>query len=121
MPHAPQPRGGCPDAASAVVGHVSFQSFLGYWKLRPGVTERIIEANGVDLCTEPFGNPADPPILLVMGIGGAMLLGGGGVFRMVAAGGGVVVRYDHPATRPAVTHQPRHAPSHAGGPFARPG
>src|SRR4051794_41841583 len=107
MPHAPQPRGGCPDAASAVVGHVSFQSFLGYWKLRPGVTERIIEANGVDLCTEPFGNPADPPILLVMGIGGSVVLWGGGFFRVLARGGGVGVRSAPPPTPPAGPLQPR--------------
>jgi hypothetical protein len=24
------------------------------------MTERIIEANGVELCTETFGNPVDP-------------------------------------------------------------
>jgi pimeloyl-ACP methyl ester carboxylesterase len=37
------------------------------------VAERMIEANGVELCTEPFGDPRDPPILLVMGIGASML------------------------------------------------
>ena len=36
------------------------------------MAERMIQANGVALCTEPFGDPADPPILLVMGIGGSM-------------------------------------------------
>jgi len=30
------------------------------------VRERMIEANGVELCTEPFGDPCDPPVLLVM-------------------------------------------------------
>jgi hypothetical protein len=35
----------------------------------------MIEANGVELCTEPFGDPQDPPILLVMGISSAMLWG----------------------------------------------
>ncbi len=30
----------------------------------------MIEANGVELCTEPFGEPTDPPILLIMGVGG---------------------------------------------------
>jgi hypothetical protein len=25
---------------------------------------RMVEANGVELCTEPFGDPTDPPILL---------------------------------------------------------
>jgi pimeloyl-ACP methyl ester carboxylesterase len=33
----------------------------------------MIAANGVELCMEPFGDPADPPVLLVMGIGGSML------------------------------------------------
>jgi hypothetical protein len=37
------------------------------------VTERIIQAKEIELCTEPFGDPADPPILLVMGIGASML------------------------------------------------
>lgn len=27
--------------------------------------ERIVHANGVDLCVETFGDPADPPILLI--------------------------------------------------------
>jgi pimeloyl-ACP methyl ester carboxylesterase len=33
----------------------------------------MIEANGVELCTESFGRPTDPAILLIMGIGGSML------------------------------------------------
>ena len=37
------------------------------------VAERIVEANGVELCTESFGDPLDPPILLIMGIGASML------------------------------------------------
>ena len=37
------------------------------------MAERMIEANGVELCTEPFGRPADPPTLLIMGIGASML------------------------------------------------
>jgi hypothetical protein len=35
------------------------------------VAERMIEANGVELCTESFGDPTDSPVLLVMGIGGS--------------------------------------------------
>ncbi len=31
------------------------------------MAERIVKANDVDLCTESFGEPTDPPILLVMG------------------------------------------------------
>ena len=37
------------------------------------VAERMVEANGVELCTEPYGDPVDPPILLIMGPGGSML------------------------------------------------
>jgi hypothetical protein len=30
----------------------------------------MIEANGVELCTEPFGDPTDPRVLLVIGTTG---------------------------------------------------
>ena len=33
-----------------------------------------MHANGVDLCAETFGDPADPAILLVHGTGNCMLL-----------------------------------------------
>ena len=33
------------------------------------MAERMIEANGVELCAESFGEPTDPPVLLIMGIG----------------------------------------------------
>jgi hypothetical protein len=52
------------------------------------VAERMIEANGVELCTEPFGDPADPAVLLVMGVGGSMLWWEEGFCRMLADGGG---------------------------------
>jgi hypothetical protein len=35
--------------------------------------EQMIEANGVQLCAEPLGNPAHSPILLIMGTGASML------------------------------------------------
>ena len=31
------------------------------------MTERIVKANGIDIWTEDFGDPSDPPLLLVMG------------------------------------------------------
>ena len=37
------------------------------------MAQRMIEANGVELCAEAFGDPGDPPILLIMGIGASML------------------------------------------------
>jgi pimeloyl-ACP methyl ester carboxylesterase len=66
----------------------------------------MIEANGVELCTEPFGDPADPPILLVMGIGGSMLWWEEGFCRMLADGGRFVIRYDHRDTGRSVTSEP---------------
>jgi hypothetical protein len=32
------------------------------------VAERMIETNGVELCTEAFGHPADPPLLLIVSL-----------------------------------------------------
>jgi pimeloyl-ACP methyl ester carboxylesterase len=66
----------------------------------------MIEANGVELCTEPFGDPADAPILLVMGIGGSMLWWEEGFCRMLADGGRFVIRYDHRDTGRSVTYAP---------------
>jgi pimeloyl-ACP methyl ester carboxylesterase len=70
------------------------------------VTERMIEANGVELCTEPFGDPADPPILLVMGIGASMLWWEEGFCGMLAEHGRFVIRYDHRDTGRSVTYEP---------------
>jgi pimeloyl-ACP methyl ester carboxylesterase len=70
------------------------------------VAERVIKANGVDLCTEPFGDPGHPPVLLVMGIGGSMLWWEEGFCRLLAEGGRFVIRYDHRDTGRSVTYEP---------------
>jgi pimeloyl-ACP methyl ester carboxylesterase len=74
------------------------------------VAERVVKANGVDLCTEPFGDPADPPVLLVMGIGGSMLWWEEGFCRLLAGGGRFVIRYDHRDTGRSVTYEPGNPP-----------
>ena len=68
----------------------------------------IITANGVELCTEPFGDPRHPPILLVMGSGASMLWWEEGFCRMLAEGGRFVIRYDHRDTGRSVTYEPGH-------------
>ena len=66
----------------------------------------MIHANGVALCTEAFGDLADPPILLVMGIGASMLWWDERFCRVLAEGGRLVVRYDHRDTGRSVTYEP---------------
>ena len=68
--------------------------------------ERLIETNGVELCTEPFGDPGDPPILLVMGRGASMLWWDDDFCRMLAARGRFVIRYDHRDTGRSITYEP---------------
>jgi pimeloyl-ACP methyl ester carboxylesterase len=70
------------------------------------ISERMIEANGVELCTESFGDPADPPILLVMGLGGSMLWWEEGFCRLLADAGRFVIRYDHRDTGRSVSYEP---------------
>ena len=77
------------------------------------MAERLIEANGVELCAEAFGDPADPPILLIMGIGASMLWWEEGFCRMLADGGRFVIRYDHRDTGRSVTY-PHDQPGYTG-------
>jgi pimeloyl-ACP methyl ester carboxylesterase len=78
------------------------------------VSERMIEANGVVLCTESFGDPADPPILLVMGLGASMLWWDERFCRRLADGGRFAVRYDHRDTGRSVTYEPGNPPYDSG-------
>src|SRR5216110_3161028 len=66
----------------------------------------MIEVSGVELCTEAFGDPADPPILLAMGIGASMLWWEEGFCRLLADGDRFVIRYDHRDTGRSITYEP---------------
>lgn len=52
-------------------------------------------ANGIELCYETFGDPADPPLLLVMGLGAQMTLWDTEFCELLAAGGRHVIRFDN--------------------------
>lgn len=52
-------------------------------------------ANGIDLYYETFGEPTDPPILLVMGLGAQLILWEEGFCRGLVDRGFFVVRYDN--------------------------
>jgi pimeloyl-ACP methyl ester carboxylesterase len=79
----------------------------GNWrpKEETNVAERMIEVNGVELCTEPFGDPEDPPVLLVMGVSASMLWWDEGFCWLLAGDGRFVLRYDHRDTGRSATYQ----------------
>jgi pimeloyl-ACP methyl ester carboxylesterase len=72
------------------------------------MTERMLEVNGVELCTEPFGDPADRPVLLVQGLGASMLWWDERFCRMLADRGCFVIRYDHRDTGRSITYERAH-------------
>jgi pimeloyl-ACP methyl ester carboxylesterase len=72
------------------------------------VAERMIEVNGVELCTDTFGEPDDPPILLVMGMSASMLWWEEEFCERLADGRRLVIRYDHRDTGRSVIYEPGH-------------
>jgi pimeloyl-ACP methyl ester carboxylesterase len=72
--------------------------------------ERIIRANGVDLCVQTFGDRADPPILLIMGGAASMDWWEDGLCERLMAGSRFVIRYDHRDTGRSVSYEPGAAP-----------
>jgi pimeloyl-ACP methyl ester carboxylesterase len=69
-------------------------------------TERILPVNGVELCTETFGDPGDPTVLLVGGMSSPMDWWEVELCERVAAGGRYVVRYDFRDTGRSTTCPP---------------
>ncbi|MBO9524393.1 MAG: alpha/beta fold hydrolase [Nocardioidaceae bacterium] len=49
----------------------------------------------MELCYQTFGDPADEPLLLVMGLGGPMTWWDAGLCRLLAQSGFYVIRYDN--------------------------
>ncbi|MEX0783073.1 MAG: alpha/beta hydrolase [Dehalococcoidia bacterium] len=55
----------------------------------------IAKANGIDICYETFGNPSDPALLLVMGLGAQMTLWDEAFCELLASRGFNVIRFDN--------------------------
>src|SRR4051794_23062149 len=70
------------------------------------MTENLIEIDGIALCAEGFGDPADAPVLLITGIGASMLWWDEAFCAALAAGGRFVVRYDHRDTGRSTSYEP---------------
>src|SRR5947208_5154973 len=67
---------------------------------------QIVEANGVNLCAETFGERTDPAILLIMGGGASMDWWEDEFCERLAAGLRFVIRYDHRDTGQSVGYEP---------------
>jgi pimeloyl-ACP methyl ester carboxylesterase len=78
------------------------------------VPERMIQVQGAGLCTESWGDPADQPVLLIMGLGASMLWWPDDLCRALAAAGRFVIRYDHRDTGRSTTY-PLGSPGYTGG------
>jgi pimeloyl-ACP methyl ester carboxylesterase len=76
------------------------------------VSEHVVHANGVELCAEPFGDPADPAILLLHGAGNSMLSWDEELCARLASGGRLVIRCDSRDAGRSVTYE-RGAPPYA--------
>jgi pimeloyl-ACP methyl ester carboxylesterase len=81
---------------------------------RSVVTERMIQVDEVELCTDWWGDPADSPVLLIMGLGTSMVWWPDDFCRALADGGRFVVRYDHRDTGRSISY-PLGNPGYTGG------
>lgn len=70
--------------------------------------ERIIEANGVPLCVDTAGDPADPAVLLIHGVSASLLWWDRELCERIAGGGRYVIRYDSRDTGRSVSYPPGH-------------
>ena len=68
--------------------------------------ELTLAVNGIELCVETFGSPADPPILLVGGMSASMDYWEDDFCQALAAGRRFVIRYDHRDTGRSTTWPP---------------
>jgi pimeloyl-ACP methyl ester carboxylesterase len=75
--------------------------------------KKVVQSNGVDLCLETFGDPGDPPIVLIGGMGSSMDYWEDGFCDRLAAGLRFVVRYDLRDTGQSVSYPPG-APAYTG-------
>ncbi len=72
------------------------------------IRDRTIETEDTTVCTEALGEPGDPAILLVMGMGASMIWWEDGFCRRLADGRRFVLRYDHRDTGRSRTYEPGH-------------
>jgi pimeloyl-ACP methyl ester carboxylesterase len=75
--------------------------------------QRILQANGIALCVQTFGDPASPAILLVSGAAASMDWWEDEFCQRLASGPRFVIRYDLRDTGQSVSYEPG-APGYSG-------
>jgi pimeloyl-ACP methyl ester carboxylesterase len=68
--------------------------------------QRMIKTNGVDLCTQAFGDPTAPALLLIMGATASMVRWPESLCRQLADSGLYVIRYDNRDTGISTSYPP---------------
>ena len=70
------------------------------------MTEKIFKINGIDICTESFGNPKNPAILLIMGATCSMVYWDEEFCEQLANSGAFVIRFDNRDVGRSVAYEP---------------
>ncbi|MFF2157372.1 alpha/beta fold hydrolase [Paenibacillus chitinolyticus] len=70
------------------------------------MSERMIRVKDIELCTESFGNPAHPAVLLIMGATASMVWWEENFCRLLAEKGFFVIRYDNRDTGRSASYEP---------------
>src|SRR5262245_23787097 len=66
---------------------------------------RMIQTDGIEIATEAFGDPARPPVLLIMGAMASMLWWPDGFCQRLSNSGRYVIRYDNRDTGLSTTYE----------------
>ena len=70
------------------------------------MNERMVRADGIELAAEAFGDPAHPPVLLIMGAMASMLWWPDEFCARLAGHGRYVIRYDNRDTGLSTKYPP---------------
>lgn len=70
------------------------------------MTEKIFKINEIDICTESFGNPKNPAILLIMGATCSMVYWDEEFCEQLANTGKFVIRFDNRDVGRSVAYEP---------------
>jgi pimeloyl-ACP methyl ester carboxylesterase len=70
------------------------------------MTEKVVASGDAEICTEAFGEPDDPPLLMIMGAMASMLWWPDGFCAALARAGRFVIRYDNRDTGRSTAYEP---------------